>query len=184
MDNGKIVARDAETIRRYLESKDVTHLGELYEAYKKIAFFHCLKIVGNEEDAKDLSSETFIKAFKNIDTFKIGAPFSPWLCRIATNLCIDYLRKKSRYKHQPLEGNTLFESQETGKGKEEYREDTQDILGAIRLLKPVQRRCFCLFYVHDLSYKEISELTGYSPGKVRSYIQNGRRNFKLFMEKR
>ncbi|MFQ5638291.1 MAG: RNA polymerase sigma factor [bacterium] len=183
MDNSNIVEGDNAAIRRYLESEDVAYLGKLYETHKNIIFFHCLKMIGNKEDAKDLASETFIRAFKNMDRFEIGSPFSPWLCRIATNLCIDFLRKKSRYTYQPYEENTLFESQEKDAGKEQYSEDSQNILAAIRMLKPVQRRCFCLFYVHDLSYKAISELTGYSPSEVRSYIQNGRRNFKLFMEK-
>jgi len=184
LNNSEIIDRDNANIECYLESRDVRYLGNLYEEHKEIVFLHCLRMVGNEVDAQDLASETFIKAFGNIDKFKTGLPFSPWLRRIAGNLCIDFLRKKSRYSHQPLKENMRIESQEQDEKNDPCAINTEDIMAAMRMLKPAQRRCFCLFYVHELSYKEIAALTGYPPGKVRSYIQNGRKNFKRFMENR
>ncbi|NOY77296.1 MAG: RNA polymerase sigma factor [Calditrichaeota bacterium] len=183
MDQNTIVECDNATIRRYLDSKDVKYLGKLYETYKRVILLHCLRMVNHEEDAKDLASEAFIRAFDHIESFKLGAPFLPWLRRIATNLCIDHLRKKNRHKfyefnerHSPVAIENENEIKESVISQER-------ILEILNKLKPLQKRCFCLFYVHSLTYKQIAEMTGYPLGKVRSYIQNGKRNFKLLMEK-
>ena len=183
MDNSHIVERDNATVRSYLESKDVTYLGRLYETYKQSIFLHCLKMVGHEEDAKDLASETFIRAFDRIEGFKPGSPFLPWLMRIATNLCIDHLRKKNRHTFYEFdESHSAIAIQNESEPKEPMISGER-IIEMLKQLKPSQKRCFCLFYIHNLTYKQIAELTGYPLGRVRSYIQNGKRNFKLLMEK-
>ncbi|MFQ5674351.1 MAG: RNA polymerase sigma factor [bacterium] len=183
MDQSNIVERDNATIRSYLETRDVRYLGRLYEAYKKTIFWHCLKMVGNEEDAKDLASETFIRTFDRIEDFKLGAPFCPWLMRIATNLCIDHLRKKNRYKFYKFDETHSAVAIQNESEPKQPMISGERIIEKLKKLKPLQKRCFCLFYIHNLTYKQIAELTGYPLGKVRSYIQNGKRNFKLLMEK-
>ncbi len=174
---------DATLIREYIQTRDTQYLGELYEAYKQRLFLHCVKIVKNEEESKDLASEAFIRAFENIGSFKYGSPFFPWISRIASNLCIDHLRKTSRYRFQPIEEANLANHAGDNPGEMAQDESRHQILGIVKKLRPLQRRCFCLFYIHNLSYKEIAGMTGYPQAKVRSYIQNGRRNFKLHMEK-
>jgi len=178
-----IVERDNEIILGYLKSKDIAYLGQLYETYKEIIFLHSLKIVGNQEDAEDLASETFLKAFCRIEDFKTGAPFSPWLTRIATNLCIDHLRRKNRHKFYNIDESYMSVAQKNDPNPKEPPISERRIIDVLRKLKPVQKRCLCLFYIHNRTYKQIAELTGYPLGKVRSYIQNGRRNFKILMEK-
>lgn len=174
--------RDSDWLQRYFESKDVQYLGRLYEAYKKKIFLKCFSMVRNEEDAKDLASETFIKAFKSIEQFRTGSPFFPWLNRIANNLCIDYIRKRSRHIFQPLEETQIVTDQNEQSELESRPKMNRDILDVVKSLKPQQRRCFCLFYINNLSYTEIAGFTGYSHDKVRSHIQNGRRRFKILME--
>ncbi|MFQ5772272.1 MAG: RNA polymerase sigma factor, partial [bacterium] len=101
--NSKISAyEDNLWIQKYLDSRDTQYLGNLYERYKQKIFVHCLKKIKNVEEAKDLASETFIKAFDKIENFQPGSPFLPWLVRIASNLCIDHLRKSSRFRYQPI----------------------------------------------------------------------------------
>ena len=183
MDNSHIVERDNATIHSYLDTRDIEYLGKLYEAYKKIIFMHCLKMAGHEEDAKDLASETFIRAFDRIEGFKPGAPFLPWLMRIATNLCIDHLRRKSRYKFYEFDETHSAVAIQNESEPKQPMISVERIIEKLKKLKPLQKRCFCLFYIHNLTYKQIAELTGYPLGRVRSYIQNGKRNFKLLMEK-
>lgn len=183
MDYSEAVQLDNARIRHFRESKDVRYLGELYESYKHSIYMQCLKMLGDEEDAKDLASETFIKAFDRLNGFKDGAPFFPWLKRIATNLCIDHLRQKGRYTFYEFDEYRSPVSKDDAVITDKQAVSAERILGALKKLKPGQKRCFCLFYIHNFSYKEIAELTGYPPGKVRSYIQNGKRNFKLLMER-
>jgi RNA polymerase sigma factor (sigma-70 family) len=67
---------------------------ELMERYKDSIYFMSLKMVNNKDDAMDLAVDTFAKAFKNLEKFKPDFAFSTWLFRIATNNCIDFIRKK------------------------------------------------------------------------------------------
>ena len=173
---------DSLWIRKYLDSKETQYVGNLYEKYKQKIYVHCMKLVMNSEVAKDITSESFIKAFNHIESFKLEKSFYPWLSRIALNLCVDHLRKKSRYKFQQLEEKHAVINYEHNDQNESQEYLKHKILKAVKMLKPLQRRCFCLFYIHRLSYKEIVEMTGYPSDQVRSHIQNGRRRFKILME--
>ncbi|NIR49575.1 MAG: sigma-70 family RNA polymerase sigma factor [Phycisphaerae bacterium] len=180
--NNNAVDEDSLWIHKYVDSKDTQYLGHLYEKYKRKIFMLCVKMVKNTEEAKDLTSETFIKAFDHITEFRCGSPFPPWLSRIATNLCIDHLRHGSRVKFQQIysyetEAHTIDPRPLGNQNHLRHR-----ILQVLKQLKPPQRRCFCLFYIHRLSYQEVADLTGYSFDQVRSHIQNGRRKFKILME--
>jgi RNA polymerase sigma-70 factor (ECF subfamily) len=172
---------DVLWIQAYHESRDTVSLGRLYEKYKQGIYLHCYGLVQNVEDAKDLASDTFIKAFANLDRFDQKALFYPWLYRIAGNLCIDHLRKKKRTRWQQLDENQGFFEDDKEDEKVDKRTKNR-IAEAIKKLKQPQRRCFCLFYINKMKYKEITELTGISAEKVRSHIQNGRRRFMILME--
>ena len=173
---------DAVWLQKYFETKDSKYFGKLYEKYKQQIFFRCRNLVQNMEEAKDMASETFIKAYENMDKFKKNSPVLPWLYRIATNLCIDHLRKLSRVKYQELNEQQIILENNEQNNPENSHELKNKILTAMKKLKQEQKRCFSLFYIHNLSYKEIVDITGYSPDHVRSYIQNSRRKVKLLLE--
>ncbi len=169
-------------IEQYFLDGDKKYLGKIYETYKQRLFFHCLKIIRNKEEAKDMTSDAFIKTFENIHTFNPNRPFYPWLCRIATNLCIDQIRKKKVILFKPINERTDSIKTEETTTNMERKELIDEIKRVINKLKKPQKKCFCLFYIHQKSYKQISELTGFSYNQVRSHIQNGRRKFKLAMK--
>ena len=174
---------DNQWIEYYVKNKDAETLGKLYEKYKKQIYIHCLKLMKNTEEAKDMTSDTFIKAFEKIHTFRLGSPFYPWLSRIASNLCIDQLRKRSRYQYEDIEQTyAVSYSEETMEEREYQNELKHKIQVTIEKLKTEQKRCFSLFYIYHLSYEEITERTGFPYNEVRSHIQNGRRRFKILME--
>ena len=177
---------DAEVsswIENYLKTGDKQYWGRIFEKYKKQIFVRCLRILNNSEDARDLTSEAFIKAFENIQNFDLKRPFFPWLYQLTTNLCIDHIRRKKLIQFNQIEDQVISENPEDVIVNLERKELGNHIKQAIRKLKRPQKRCFCLFYIQQKSYKEIAELTGYSFNEVRSYIQNGRRKFKSIMEK-
>ena len=168
-------------IKNYLSTGNEYFLGKVYEKYKQQLFIHCFQILKNQEDAKDIATDAFLKAFENIHTFDPNKPFYPWLKRIATNLCIDKLRRRRLVQFQTLD----HEMKQNGALQPDKRIETKETLErmrkAIKKLSLPQKRCFCLFYIHHKSYQEIAEFTGYSYQQVRSYIQNGRRKFRLEM---
>jgi len=177
---------DAEVsswIENCLKTGDKQYWGRIFEKYKKQIFVRCLRILNNSEDARDLTSEAFIKAFENIQNFDLKRPFFPWLYQLTTNLCIDHIRRKKLIQFNQIEDQVISENPEDVIVNLERKELGNHIKQAIRKLKRPQKRCFCLFYIQQKSYKEIAELTGYSFNEVRSYIQNGRRKFKSIMEK-
>ncbi len=173
----------ANWIKLYIKTGNTQYFGLIFEKYKKQIFIHCLKMLDNVEDAKDLTSDTFIKAIENIQRYDLKRSFSPWLHQIANNLCIDLIRRKALIKFNQMDEKGETQSTENIEKNVENRELCESILNAIRSLKSHQKRCFCLFYIHRKSYKEIVEFTGYSYSNVRSYIQNGKRKFKLAMQR-
>ena len=170
-------------IEQYFLSRDKSYLGNIFEKYKQQLFLHCLKILNDQEDAKDKTSDTFLKAFEKIRTFDLNKPFYPWLAQIATNSCIDFIRRKKIVQFDQIENQQNLRNSENQAKNIENIGLTQKIKEAIKNLKQKQKRCFCLFYIHNKSYKEIVKLTGFSDNEVRSFIQNGKRKVKLFLEK-
>lgn len=75
---------------------DQNAFGEIVELYKDKVFQLCYRMLGNRHEAEDIAQEAFIRAYVNINSFNINLKFSTWLYRIATNLCIDRIRKKNR----------------------------------------------------------------------------------------
>lgn len=180
---GRTNTKENEWIKNCLTSSDSECWGTIYEKYKRYVYAKCYSIVRSEEDARDLTVESFIKAYENLQSFDLSKPFLPWLNRITINLCIDHIRKKNRIHFDQLSEHPNVGSGENITHQIELDEKKKKIKKAIYKLKKSQKRCFCLFYIQEKSYKEIAAITGYSYDEVRSNIQNGKRNFKQLMEK-
>ena len=116
----------------------------------------CYKMVRNYDDARDLAQETFIKAFRKINTFHGRSKFSTWLYRIAMNNCLNFIKKQ-----RPTE--QLYEEIRIGKSDDpvqifknkRFREQLRE---AVAKLPEVQRAVFTLRTLEDLSYEEVSEI--------------------------
>ncbi|MBN2008533.1 sigma-70 family RNA polymerase sigma factor [candidate division KSB1 bacterium] len=169
-------------LKKTRSTGDPESWGKVYDQFKQTVFFHCLRMTQSEADAQDLTSEVFIRAYERIDQLDLKRPFQPWLTSIATHICIDFIRARQRKAISAADPDE-FATPEIEMNSVEHHELQEKITTAIRKLKRPQRRCFCLFYIQQKSYKEIAAFTGYSYDEVRSYIQNGKRNFKLiFLE--
>jgi RNA polymerase sigma-70 factor, ECF subfamily len=144
----------------------------------------CHGLLRNDADAEDVTSDAFMKAFENLRAYDRTRPFYPWLHRIATNVCIDFIRKNGRVRFAADREWETFTNEENSVDEEEIRRIQMKVKKAIEKLKRPQRICFCLFYLHDKSYDEIAEITRLSYDEVRSHIQNGRRKFRLAVESR
>lgn len=172
--------KEQSCIQRYLKNGETKWLGILYDEYKLAVYQRCLALVKHVEHAEDLASDTFVRAFGKMESFKLGTPFGPWVLKIASNLCVDFLRREQRFRRQMLQDDQITEDP-TDDSDSDNRE-VQNLRQELLKLKQPQRRCFCLFYLSDLSYKEIAKLTGYPLGQVRSHIQNARRRLRVLME--
>lgn len=178
---------DAELIRLYQSSGDIAYVGELYERYVHLVYGVCLKYLRNEEDSKDASMQIFEKLIVELRKHEV-ANFSSWVHVLSKNYCLMWLRAaKSRQEKEifSVEQESDMETELLVHLVEEN--DPEETIVALEKgmdgLPPEQKRCLELFYLEKKSYKEITDLTGYELKKVKSYIQNGKRNLKIYLEK-
>lgn len=178
---------DASIIAQYKRTNNTALIGLLFERYTHLVYGVCLKYLKHEEDSKDAVMQIFEDLINKLKIHEIEN-FKSWLYSVTKNHCLMKLR--SNKKEVPLFEDTAekrpnlvmeFE-EELHLLSENNSENKYDVLHeVIRQLKEEQSRCITLMYIENKSYKEISEITGYGLKKVKSYIQNGKRNLKLIL---
>jgi RNA polymerase sigma-70 factor (ECF subfamily) len=176
---------DEELVRLFREKHDLEILGILYKRYMYLVYGVGMKYLKNREDSQDAVMQVFEILVKDIPRFEIQN-FKGWLYTVSRNHCLMQLRKKTKEKnlHPEISSAVFMESTAVMHPIEEESDaDGQERLRiCLEQLKEEQRRCVELFYYQQQCYKEIA--TGLSIGeeKVKSYIQNGKRNLKNCLE--
>lgn len=181
---------DAELLQRYQEYQDNKILGELYERYISLTYGLCIKYLKDREESKDMVMHIFERLSQKLPKQKGIENFKSWLYTFARNECLMWLRKEKKMVYQDF----FTESDEDGvensvplhldnEGAEDKEQSLQLLEKGLENLDEEQRICLKMFYLEKKSYQEITEFTGYDLNKVKSYIQNGKRNLKIFMEK-
>lgn len=168
------------------QAGDISAFDKLVKRYMKQIYQLAYQIVGNHEDADDISQEAFIQAYKSISKFKGRSKFSTWLRRIAVNLSINHLRKKSRHEHEPLDEEILdskdcsliFSWANNPAEAVEAKELAQQIKEAMESLPEGEKAVFILRVYHKLSYKEIAKTIGCPAGTVMSRLNRARRKLR------
>lgn len=187
---------DAELIRRYQDPDavprwDIVHLSELFRRYTHLIFGVCLKYLRDEEDAKDAVMQIYEKLVVELKIRQVSN-FQAWLHVLTKNYCLMWLRaRKSKegrtgsvlsldnFADEDMESDTFSHPTEEDSLEHSLQQMEKGLLG----LPTEQKRCLELFYMQQKCYKEIAEITGYDLTKVKSYIQNGKRNLKIYVEK-
>ena len=175
---------DAELIDRYKNSGDTYFAGELFQRYSHLVFGVCMKYLKNEEESRDAVMNIFEKLLTDLKRHKIEN-FKSWLHTVSRNHCFMYLRSNNKFNLRYEETETEFmELNYTLHHTEEKipEESYTKLDDCIDKLALEQKTCVQLFYIEEKCYKEVAERTGYDMSKVKSYIQNGKRNLKLCME--
>ena len=157
----------------------------LLSEYKEKVYWHIRRMVHEHADADDVVQNTFIKVFRNLDSFKGRSKLYTWIYRIATNESFTFLAKKKRLQ-KPLVNNAI-ENPEIRNLKSTTELDSGDIiisfLSALRTLPPKQKAVFNLKYFDEMSYKEISEITGTSEGGLKASYFHASNKIKELLEK-
>ncbi len=178
---------DEELIRQYKETGEKHFVGVLFKRYSHLVFGVCMKYLKNEEDAEDASMEIFEELFEKLDSHDVEY-FNGWIYSVSKNKCLMVLRKKKNvtskkwnvydnYYAENVENEPLWHHEE-----DEKKGLLKKLEEALINLKTEQQYCIRLMYLENRSYKEISVITGYSLKQVKSYIQNGKRKLKIFLE--
>jgi RNA polymerase sigma-70 factor (ECF subfamily) len=187
--------KDEELLKRFREDGDIEILGRLYERYMHLVYGVCLKYIEDRDTAKDEVMNIFEKLVTTVPEQEIVS-FKTWLYVVAKNHCLMLLRsRKSEAAHRELmlDDPTFFmenvsdmHPMENDEGMDEKMDkgiDAGRLEECIEKLKEEQRQCIQMFYYEGFGYKEICQKLGLEEGKVKSYIQNGKRNLKICLEK-
>ena len=177
-------ADDQTLIAAYRRSTDLKVVARLYQRYLDLLYGVCLKYLGEPETAKDAVMDIFEELARKLLRHEVGN-FKGWLYTLAKNHCLMKLRTSGRI---PLAQAVDPEHMQTGedshlKDKIEQEERFDRLSACIEALPDEQRTVIQLFYLQNKCYKEIEVSTGMEWNKVRSHIQNGRRNLKLCIQR-
>ena len=158
----------------------------LIRAHEKRVYTLCRRMCRNEDDALEAAQDTFLAVWRGIGEFRADAAFSTWLYRLATNACLDLLRReKKRAGDVPLDGAEAPPDPSGGAASPEeavLRADTRRMVQeALYALPDDHRRILLLRETEQLSYQEIAEVTGLELGTVKSRISRARQALRNYL---
>lgn len=174
---------DAVLVARYQQSRDVAVLADLYQRYMDLIYGVCLKYLPDGEQAKDAVMNIFEELVQKLPNHQVDN-FKAWVYTVAKNHCLMQLRSRKNIKITEL--SPVFVQTDENlhlNGVPEKEQQLQSMEYCLKTLPAEQKQCVELFYLQGKSYNEIVEATGFDWKQVRSFIQNGRRNLKICMEK-
>lgn len=177
---------DKELITQYKKGGDNSLVGELYKRYSHLVYGVSLKYLKNEEESKDAVLQIFENLLSDLKKHDI-ANFKSWLHSVARNHCLMFLRKQQTKLKRVNEYEAVYQHEETYPvpfavhEKEEKEAQLTKLEEAMKGLKEEQRVCVELFFLKEKCYNEVAEITGYELKKVKSYIQNGKRNLANYL---
>ena len=175
---------DTALLERFYADKDNHWLGILLERYTMLLLGVCMKYLKNEEEARDAVQQVFLKVIAELHKYRVDY-FKSWLYMIAKNHCLMKLRGQHKKSPAPLNEQAMLVEEEPGSLQAQLEKDRllDAMTAAIGGLNEAQKQCVTLFYLDKQSYQQIADSTGYSMMQVKSYIQNGKRNLKIEMER-
>lgn len=179
-----------ELLLQRAKDGDQAAFGELVTLYEKKVYALTLRMCKHPEDAAEAAQEAFLAAWQGLKFFRGEASFSTWLYRLASNACVDLLRRESR--HRTAAGPSLddegvyldvADSAPSPHAIAESNELKQQIEEGLRTLSPEHREVLILREIHQLSYDEIAQALSLDSGTVKSRINRGRKQLRNFLLK-
>lgn len=173
---------DLDLIERFRSKSDQNALGELFTRYSAMVYGVCLKYLKDREVAKDAVMAVFEKLQSELKKHEL-AHFKSWLFVTTKNHCLMHLRAGKKMILKELNESVvenefiLHHSEDNG-----LEQNLEKLTKCIEQLKNDQKLCVQLFYLKEVCYKEIVKTTGIELKKVKSHIQNGKRNLKICLE--
>ncbi len=189
--SGALVAwTDEELVSRSARG-DHDSFNELVVRWQRPIFALAYRVIGHEEDARDVCQETFLRAFRGIKGFKGQAKFSSWLYRIAINLCYDKNRRAQRSPLSKVSDNIdvldLAPAEVAGNSLEDqvgWRELGSEVSRAMMVISPEQRTAIVLKEYQGLTFREIADLQGCPVSTVKTRVYQGLTRLRQELESR
>ncbi len=174
---------DETLIQHFRKTGELHIVGELYTRYTSLIYGVCLKYLKERDEAKDAVMQLFEKLPGMLKAHEVSH-FRSWLYVSARNHCLMQIRsKKGKFTEELTDRVVESEYILHPDGEPELENDLTRLEKCIEELSEEQKQCVKLFFLDEHCYKEIVEKTGFDMNKVKSYIQNGKRNLKICMER-
>ncbi len=173
---------DEELISSFKESGNNKYVGELYKRYHHLVMGMALKHFKHTHEAQDIVMEVFELLLQKLLKNEIQH-FKGWLYILTKNHIMGKFRNKMLKNVEYTESFMENEGEDHLLYDSEIEMPYEQLEKGLLTLNDQQKQCIKQFYLEDKSYKEISESTGYEISAVKSFIQNGKRNLKIFLQK-
>lgn len=167
-----------------IKAGDKKALGKLVEKHKKLAYRLALGLVGNKDDAFDISQEAFLRVYRSADTYQPDQPFLPWFYTIISNLCRTWLRRRSRRDNRMVDvddNSYLLIDYANPESTLEKKECAARLRQALLDLSFDDREIITLQHFRGMSYEEIAEMLGIPRGTVMSRLYYARKRLAQIM---
>jgi len=172
---------DAELLKLFNESDDQNYLAELFGRYSHLIFLVCVKYLEDREAARDAVMDIYEKLIQSVKKNKIE-DFKKWIYSVSKNHCLMIIRKKSsKIEREQFSNIYVMEYEVFLHQEDENKFTTELVREKVKSLKSNQRECIERFYFHKQSYKEIAKVISETEMKVKSYLQNGKRNLRALI---
>ena len=191
------MAEPAADVIRRAQAGDTAALLELVEGQQTYVYSIALSIMRNPADAADMTQEAFIKLLRGLPTYRSETKFTTWLYRLATNVCLDGLRRRGR----PVESLNLVEGgalEDDGRTAAErladedrwtqpepaqaLGESAAEVRAALDRLPTAQRLALTLHYFEDMRYEEVAEVMALPLNTVKSHIRRGKERLATLLQ--
>jgi RNA polymerase sigma-70 factor (ECF subfamily) len=174
---------EGELHLQYRNTGNLEVLGKLYSPYMSLLYGVCYRYLQDSNRSQDAVMQIFEELIVKLRNHEVDN-FKSWLYVYARNYCLMQLRRDKRTNHVAIEDN-MYESEQklNQTDPQKWQEtDFEKLEGCMQNLNKEQEECVRLFYLQQMCYKDIAQRTGYDLNKVKSSIQNGKRNLKMCME--
>ena len=182
--NEQMTISDDQIINRILEG-DTNVFSMLVDRYKDLVFTLALRMVKNREEAEEVSQDTFIKVFKNLNKFKGKSKFSTWIYKVAYNTCLDRLKRiKREYNVVAIDEFTehRVKTIDNALQQMEDHENEQQIQKCLHLLPSEDSFLLTLFYFEEQSLEEISKVIGITANNVKVKLYRSRKKLATILK--
>jgi RNA polymerase sigma factor (sigma-70 family) len=175
---------DQELLEKFYTDRDNHWLGIVLQRYTLLLFGVSMKYLKNEVEAQDAVQQIFLKAITELNKYKVEY-FKSWLYMVCKNYCLMKIRDRQGKRPTEIKESMIVIAEDNDIQYLLDKDRTLDVMeSTLEELNAEQKDCIKLFYLEKRSYQEIAETTGFSLMQVKSYIQNGKRNLKILLEKK
>ncbi len=178
-------SQDGQLVLR-LQDGDLEALGSLFDRHRQMVYRTALAITGDPEIAADLLQDVFLRLHRFAHRIDPQRPLKPWLYRVTVNISYTYLRYLRRRRWLPVPIEDLLQQVGTSKAslerQVEQREAREVVFSALTRLPPTQRVVVVLYYLNNLSLKDIAEILKCPVGTIKSRLFYSRENLRKILE--